>query len=254
MESDAQGFSLEAPTKRSKWTVVRTAQVGLALAIASSIPAGIVAAYSFGADRNDTGDAVAVAFFLLFVALLTTPWWPTRGPLAATFEQRLQSTCMIWFGLTFTTHLTWELGWVVLRQRIIASPHEPWAFVWWMYIDGGDRRYASGGTLMLAIELLSVCNGLVGALALWWRSRVRVSSTSAVPILMLGATAVVHVYSALLYLLTEALGEYPNVDTTSFVDLVIKFWALNGLWIAMPCAVFLWVSRQLRALEHSLRM
>jgi hypothetical protein len=221
---------------------LRLVQAALVLCLASSIPGGIVAAYGLNADRNGTGDVVAVLFLVCFVLLLSTPWW--RSSARRTGEQRLAATCTIWFGLTFTTHLSWELGWLVLRDQIIASPNEPWAFAWWMYIEGGDRRYASAGPLIVTVELLSVLNGTVGFFALWLRRRSHGASPLAT--LMLMATAVVHGYSALLYLFTEHFGGYPNVDTRSFVDFWIKFGMLNGLWLVMPCFVFAWGMRTLR--------
>jgi hypothetical protein len=233
---------------RMSW--IRAVQGSLILAVALSIPGGVVAAFGFNANRNGTGDTVAVLFLASFVVLLSTPWWPVAGQRTRSTEERLESMCMIWFGLTFTTHLTWELFWLLLRDRIIASPNEPWAFIWWMYIEGGDRRYASDSPVIITVELLSVLNGLVGFAALWLRRKSR--GASAVATLMLMATAVVHIYSALLYLFTEYVGNYPNVDTTSFVDLWIKFWILNGVWLAMPWAVMRWgaltLRRQLRAI------
>lgn len=233
------------PRRAHFW--VRGAQAGLILTVMASIPGGVVAAYGFGANRNATGDFVAVLFLVAFVLLLTTPWWPVDPQFARTRAQRLESTCMIWFGLTFTTHLTWELFWLLLRDRIIASPNEPWAFMWWMYIEGGDLRYATTSPLIVTVEVLSVLNGSVGILALWLRRRPR--SSLLISTLMLMATGVVHIYSALLYLFTEVFGDYPNVDTTSFVDFWIKFWVLNGVWLVMPWLVFVWGARVLRARE-----
>ena len=224
---------------------LRVVQVLLVLTVACSIPGGVVAAFGFGADRNATGDSVALVFFGSFVLLLSTPWWRTEQQRSRSADQRLQSMCMIWFGLTFTTHLSWELFWLLLHERIIASPHEPWAFMWWMYIDGGDQRYATASPVLLTIETLAVINGAIGVAALWLRRRSQAKSSLAT--LMLMATGVVHVYSALLYLLTEAFGGYPNVDTRSVVDFWIKFWLLNGIWVVMPWAVFRWGMRTLTA-------
>lgn len=231
--------------ERGGVSLLRAVRAALVSIVACSIPGGVVAAYGFGADRNTTGDSVAVIFFGSFVLLLSTSWWRLAEQQALSSAQRLQSMCMIWFGLTFTTHLTWELFWLLLHEDIIASPNEPWAFMWWMYIDGGDHRYATASPLILTIETLAVINGVVGFAALWLRRRSKEKSSLA--ILMLMATGVVHIYSALLYLLTEAFGGYPNVDTGSFIDFWIKFWLLNGIWLGMPWAVFAWGKRVLSA-------
>ena len=33
------------------------------------------------------------------------------------------------------THLTWERGWLVLRDAIQASRDAPWAYPWWANVD-----------------------------------------------------------------------------------------------------------------------
>jgi hypothetical protein len=240
--SPASSAAMGART-RAGW--VRAVQVALGLTVALSIPTGVVAAFRYAADRNATGDCVAVCFLASLLLLLSTPWWPAGLQRTRTFDQRLQSTCMIWFGFTFATHLSWELLWLLFHQAIIGAPNEPWAFAWWMYIDGGDRRYATSDPTILTLETLSVLNGVLGASALWLRRRSR--STSPVATLMLMATGIVHIYSTAWYLLSESIGGYPNVDTASFVDLWLKFGLLNGVWLAMPWLVFLWGTRTLAA-------
>jgi hypothetical protein len=48
-----------------------------------------------------------------------------------------------------------------------------------------------------------------------------------------------------MYFGSEALDGFPNVDTTSFVDYVLKFWILNGIWLVMPWTVLYWGTRTL---------
>jgi hypothetical protein len=73
---------------------------------------------------------------------------------------------------------------------------------------------------------------------LWLRHRS--GGRSPLAILMLMATAVVHLYGTAIYLETEALDGYPNVRTTSFIDFALEFWLLNGLWLVMPWTVLYW--------------
>jgi hypothetical protein len=238
-----------APAGRSGIRLLRVIQVFIVVVIAVTLPGGAVARFGFDTDRGTTADTTAVVFFVALVVLLTTPWWPLPGERDHTVFDRIQSTCFLWFGLTFTTHLTWELGWLVLHDQIVSSPDSPWAYVWWMYIDGGDGRYATSDPTLVSQEILSVINGVVGftGLALWWRSKGR----SATATLLLMSTAVVHLYSAALYFGSEAFDGYPNVDTGSFVDFWIKFWLLNGLWLVIPWVVLYWgrrtLDRQFRA-------
>jgi hypothetical protein len=222
---------------------VRIDQLVLIAVVVLSLPAGAVAVFSFDANRGVTADTVSTVFFFSLVALLSSPWWPLPSLRGQSNFDRIQSMCFVWFGVTFTTHVTWELGWLVLHDSIVSSPDAPWAYIWWMYIDGGDGRYATADPTLVSQEILSVINGIVGftGLALWWRSKGR-STTST---LLLMATAVVHLYSTALYFGSELFDGLPNVDTSSFVDLWIKFWLLNGIWLVMPWIVLYWGKRTL---------
>ncbi len=232
----------QAPRSLAVLTPLRVIQGVIIAVVILSLPAGAVAVHGFDADREVTADTVSTIFFLALVLLLSTPWWPLASRRSVPRFGRVQSMCFLWFGVTFTTHVTWELFWLLLHDPIVSSPDAPWAYLWWMYIDGGDGRYATSDPTLISQEILSVLNGIVGftGLALWWRSKGR----SVTAVLLLMATAVVHLYSAALYFGSEALDGYPNVDTGSFVDFWIKFWLLNGLWLVMPWVV-LWWGRQI---------
>jgi hypothetical protein len=169
------------------------AQLVVIAVIVTSLPAGAVAVFGFDASRAATADIVSTVFFLSLLTLLSTPWWPVAANQERSTFQKIQSTCFLWFGLTFTTHVTWELFWLLLHDPIVSSPDAPWAYIWWMYIDGGDGRYATSDPTLVSQEILSVINGVVGftGLYLWWRSRGRMPTAT----LLLMATAVVHLYS-----------------------------------------------------------
>lgn len=224
-------------------TTLRVVQVAIGIVVASALPGGAVAVFGFHADRRATANTVAVIFFFALVVLLSTPWWPLRSRLRCSRFERLQSMCMLWFIVSFSTHLTWELAWLIGHHRIAASANSAWAYPWWMYIDGGDSRYLHPTSTLLTQEFLSVLNGVAGVSGLvwWWRSKGR--SVTATVLLM--ATGVVHIYSVVLYFGGEVLDGYPHVDTSSFANFWIKFWLLNGLWLVMPFAVFVWGRRTL---------
>jgi len=226
-----------------KW--IRLVQGFLIASLALSLPAAALTVFAFDADRGVTGDAVTVVFLIVFASLLSTPWWPTAEQRGRPRFETLQGMVMIWFGITFTTHLSWELAWVLLRKRIIASPDAIWAYPWWAYIDGGDARYASDSGQLITLESLTALVGALGFSALWLRHRSNGQNPMAT--LMLMATAVAHLYGTCMYFGSETLDGFPNVDTTSFVDYVLKFWVLNGIWLVMPWAVLYWGKRTLYA-------
>lgn len=145
--------------------------------------------------------------------------------------------------VSYATHLTWELAWLLLRDVIPHARDAAWAYPWWAYIDGGDLRYANPSATLVTMEILSVCNGLVGAvgLTLWLRSGRRDRRG----ILLCMATAVVHLYSVLVYYGSEILAGMPNVDTTSFLDAWVKFGLANAPWLVFPWFVLHWGWRRL---------
>lgn len=224
---------------------IRFVQGLLIASLVLSLPAAALAVFAFDFDRGATGDVVAIVFLGALVGLLSTPWWPAARQRGRPRFESLQGMVTIWFGVTFTTHLTWELGWVLLREAIVASPDAIWSYPWWVYIDGGDARYASDSAQLITLECLTAAVGAIGFSALWIRHRSNGRSPTAT--LMLMATAVAHLYGTAMYFGSEAIDGFPNVDTTSFFDCVLKFWILNGIWLAMPWAVIHWGTRTLAA-------
>ena len=209
--------------------------------VALSFPLAAAAVLGFGTDREVTADVLSLVYALGIIAALTTSFWPLRCTRDWNRRQRIESLVLIYLGMSYVTHLSWELGWVVMRDAIAASPDAPWAYAWWAYIDGGDARYATADINLFAMEILSVTNGTVGMLALV--TYLRSGRSNRVAMLIMGATAVVHLYSASLYYLTELLGGLPNVDTTSFIGTYIKFGLANLPWLVCPWFVFWWLQR-----------
>ena len=78
-------------------------------------------------------------------------------------------------------------------------------------------------------------NGVVGVAALLAFTR---GHERAVLVLM--ATAVVHLYSASFYYLSELVAGLPNVDTSSVINTFVKFGLANCFWVIVPFFVFAW--------------
>ncbi|MEE8311183.1 MAG: hypothetical protein V3R77_02925 [Candidatus Binatia bacterium] len=203
-----------------------------------AFPVGTVAVFTLGFDRNRTADVIAWCYSIGLFSSFTTAFWPLAGLRGWSREDRVQSAVFLFLIVSYVTHLSWELGWLVLHERMAELKDVPWAYVWWAYIDGGDMRYANGPIELVTIEILSVINGLVGVtgLVLWFRTQGRDMRA----VLLLMATAVVHLYSTSFYFLTEILAGLPNVDTSNFTDTWIKFGLANAPWLTMPWVVLWW--------------
>jgi len=97
------------------------------------------------ADCSVATDVIAWASF-------TTAWWPLKSLQAWARERRARSTALLFLGMSYVTHLTWELGWLLLHERIEAARRlvglPPWVVVpplvlWWGAGTLGHRRPSS---------------------------------------------------------------------------------------------------------------
>lgn len=210
-----------------------------------AFPLGSLAVFRLGCGRKAAADAIAWTYSIGLLAAFTTAFWPLPGLRGWSTERRARSAALLFLVVSYVTHLSWELGWLVLHDRIAAARDAAWVYPWWAYIDGGDTRYATAPPSLVSIEILSVTNGLLGVLActLWWRS----SGRDRRAVLLFMATAVVHLYSTSFYYLSELVAGLPSVDTKSFTGLWIKFGLANAPWLTMPWVVLWWGEKALRS-------
>lgn len=250
MSSSSAGHLSDAsPLPRARHLDLWIAR-GLSLGtVVLAFPLAAAAVFAFGSDRNLAADWLAVAYSVGLFTAFTTSLWPLSSLRSWTRFERIESLCMLFMIVSYATHLSWELGWLLFHDAIAAAREAAWAYPWWAYIDGGDLRYAQAPPTLLAMEVLSVANGTIGVLGLvlWHRSGQRDPRA----ILLLMATAVVHLYSASLYYGSEILAGLPNVDTSSFLDSWIKFGLANAPWIVFPWLVLYWGTRRLRDLRSA---
>jgi hypothetical protein len=206
-----------------------------------AFPVATAAVFAFGTDRTATADALAVCYALGLFLAFTTSFWPLPGLRSWTRFERITSCCLLFMIVSYVTHLSWELIWLIFHEAIAGARDVAWAYPWWAYIDGGDLRYSQPSSTLLGMEVLSVGNGLVGVAGLYlWLSSGRTDRRG---VLLCMATAVVHLYSASLYYLSEIVDGLPNVDTASFLDTWIKFGLANAPWVAFPWLVLYWGQR-----------
>lgn len=220
---------------------LRALRLLLGGAIVLAFPLAAIAVFGLGVDRRLAADVLACIYAFGLVLLFASSLLPLPALRGWTRHARLASASLLFLGVSYATHLSWELAWLLGHATIAAHPDAAWAYPWWAYIDGGDARYLHAPPELLAMETLSVANGTLGVLALraWSRTRARWSLVAML------CTAVVHFYSASLYYLGELLAGLPNVDTTRFVSTWIKFGLANAPWVVMPPLVLAWVLGEL---------
>lgn len=207
--------------------------------IALAFPVCSILVFSFDYNRESTANGLALIYSIGLMLAIFSPLLPFKQFQQTGMFGRAQSISLFFLGLSYFTHLTWELGWLVAHQEIIANPDSPWTYTWWAYMDGGDFRYAKATPTLIAMEALSVTNGVIGAIAMWFYYRKPELKTLA--LLLFGLTACVHIYSASLYFLSEILDGFSNVNTESIISLYFKFGLANLPWVITPFFVFYWV-------------
>ncbi|MGJ8686271.1 MAG: hypothetical protein ACSHWQ_02245 [Spongiibacteraceae bacterium] len=194
--------------------------------------------FGLGYDRDTTADIFAIHVTMAYWVGILAPLLPLQGLGAWSRFQRLQSICVVFMIVSYATHLSWELLWLVFHDSIANARNEMWAYAWWAYIDGGDTRYYKPEANFFMIEILSVINGLVGftGLMMLWRSKF----ASTLGALLCMSTAVTHTVLTWYYYGTEFLTGFESVNTASFIDLWVKFVLLNGPWLLFPWLVLIW--------------
>ncbi len=203
-----------------------------------AFPAYSIAALGLGMDRKAVADVLALQVTLaywigIFAALLPFPalrnW---------TRFQRLQAVALPFAIVSYATHLSWELIWLIAHKAIAHSRDSIWAYPWWAYIDGGDVRYLNPQPSFLMIEVLSVINGSIGVTGLILLKRSKFADYRGTLLVM--STAVTHTALTWYYYGTEIIGGFPSVNTSSFMDLWVKFIFLNAPWLVGPWFVIAW--------------
>lgn len=210
----------------------------LAALLLVAFPAASYAVFELGTDRTATAYAVSFVFCIAMTGLLVTPWLPFPSLRTESTYRRLERMIYIWVTVFSLTAILWEIPWLLMYERIAAAKNELWAYPWWSYIDGGDVRYINPDWMVFYIEGWADFNGVLSGVALiaWLRS----GKTNVLPIYYFMFVAAVHIVNTLLYLVSEAAVGFPNVDTTSFVNLYVKFGWANSFWLIMPFFVLAW--------------
>jgi len=202
-----------------------------------SFPVASCAVFGMGADRVATADAITVVYVAVMTGLFVAPWLPFPSLREESSYRRLERMVYIWFLVFSLTALTWEIPWLLLRERIATAQNELWAYTWWAYIDGGDMRYLNPDWLVFVIEGWADTNGILTLLAMyvWFKSEKK----NVLPIYYFMFAAPLHVYPTMVYYISEFATGLPNVDETRPLNL-FKFIFANIFWVILPFFVFAW--------------
>lgn len=230
----ALGIASPAPSHRDLLTVWVICFGALVLAF----PLYSYLVFGTGMDRGGVADILATQVTICYWLGISAALLPLPSLRGWSRLRRIHTVSLTFMFVSYLTHLSWELGWLVLHEQIAESRDELWAYTWWAYIDGGDNRYYRPEVSFIMLEVLSVINGTVGLTGLWLLFRSRFEDYRGTLLCMW--TAVHHVITTWYYYGTEILSGFESVNTTSFFDLWIKFIFLNGPWLVFPWFVLFW--------------
>lgn len=151
---------------------------------------------------------------------------------------KLRRAVIIWSLVSGIVHFSWELSWCIVSAHL-AGPDalHGWRRIWSLY-GVADRRYLHADSFILILEVLTATVG--GALNFYvvHQARRRRLQQATVALLIV---SVMEVYGTLMYLGSEVFTRFANVNTASFVDAWLKFFAVNLLWVIFP-GIFIYES------------
>lgn len=221
----------------------------LTLMLLLAFPAATYAVFGLGADRMFTSKMLSIVYVVVMISLFIIPWLPLPALQGDSRFRRLERMVYIWICAHILTALLWEIPWMLLHEQIAAARDELWAYTWWAYIDGGDLRLANPNWFVFYTDAWAEANGIVGAVAfyVWFRS----GKTNVLPVYYFMFFAPIHIYSTLIYYVSEIAEGFPNVDQASAINLYVKFLLANSFWVVMPLFVLIWGKQ---ALEQVYRL
>lgn len=217
-----------------------------------AFPLYVYLVFSTNADRETMANAMAVQVTIGFFLGIFAAQLPIPSLRSWTRYQRLQATVLPFVICSYLTHLSWELGWLILHKPIANAQESPWAYAWWNYIDGGDLRYLNPDAHFLMMEVLSVINGCIGITGLLLLKRSKFQDYRGTLLVM--STAITHTVLTWYYYGSEIIGGLESTNTSSFMDFGVRFILLNAPWLIAPWFVLAWAHQTLKrqfALAHS---
>eukprot|EP01091_Cochliopodium_minus_P018126 TRINITY_DN7278_c0_g1_i1.p1 TRINITY_DN7278_c0_g1~~TRINITY_DN7278_c0_g1_i1.p1 ORF type:complete len:232 (+),score=2.51 TRINITY_DN7278_c0_g1_i1:7-702(+) len=205
--------------------------------VAISFPISTIAVYGFSFDRILVADIMSCVYGLGIILGLISTLFEKKGILNI-----LEYYTKIYLGMSYFTHLTWELGWLTIFRSypIEHTKDNPMFFAWWMYIDGGDYRYAKNISTLVVMEIFSVINGMIGSFSLYFYCTLKTKKSRIPFLLVLLCSSVVHLYSVSLYYIGEWFDNFENVKS-DFISFYVKFLLANSPWFFSPFIVFMFV-------------
>jgi hypothetical protein len=144
---------------------------------------------------------------------------------------KLRRAVIIWSLVSGLVHFTWELGWCFV-SRHLSTPDalHGWRRIWSLY-GVADRRYLNADSFIEILEwVTATVGGFLNFYVVVQASRRKLRHALVALLLV----SLMEVYGTVMYLGSEIFTGFANVNTASFVDTWLKFFAVNMLWVVFP--------------------
>jgi hypothetical protein len=180
-------------------------------------------------DPYVASDIAGIGILLGILGTIAAPFLPLQGR-GATRRDRLLDLLYLWTWASVMAQLGWEMPFVILSPWLKgATASDRWLFLFWSY-GVADTRYLIADPFTVCMEAVT---SMVGGplelyvLYLWKRGRLKTALFWA---LIISAT---QFYGTVLFFGIEAYQGFIHVGP-GFVNVFIKFFGLNAVWLVMP--------------------
>lgn len=148
----------------------------------------------------------------------------------------LEVISIIWFTIDAFTHLTIELGYVILALTTTAEKTDNYLGHIWREYGRADSRWAVRDPNVISIEIATVLMGVLCFVELYG-----VMYRSSWRHVLVVIICVAELYGGWMTFAPEWIEGSPNLDGSSFELFWIYLVFMNGLWVLVPL-ILLWDS------------
>jgi hypothetical protein len=143
-------------------------------------------------------------------------------------EERLRGFVVLWFTMSVSFNLVWELPRVIFKTALVAMPvtwaNVPYQIAWWSYTLS-DAHYHNVTPFMVTVELWWLLASILAVVGLWMIRRGDFTRAY----VWLGVAGALQAYNASIYVVGNGvIDHYANIGPGLLSQLL--YWGFNTLW------------------------
>lgn len=196
---------------------------------------------------------------LIYIPLLVplfVAWWDAPGE-NRTWTERSAEFTMVWFPVTASSQITWEIPWLVGDLAGVmagAGPEDRWVWLWWGY-GAADTRYLTSDPGLYGMEVVAVIGGV--ALFTAWlyllRAKANRDAVKRIKGLFVGLVAEgLMLAVVMIYYISEIRAWGADLEQGFWMGLMFKFIFMNIWWVFAPLVAIPFIIKQIDYLYRTL--